>query len=238
MKKKLFIGTVLPTIAALGVIGSGFSLWIFSDSNSATAEGSLSTNVENVVTIGNLTNNYTKGTNAMTLVFDQSKNVVDSEGTATATLNTRGESVHFDNDATINAAEKVTYTWNADNKHGDESYQIDYEEGKTEVTFTTTITVPSDIASYVTLSYTDSLGQTMSTSDEGLTYTYTILASQISDFSTAKATGIVVFNWENMSVSYKNGKEPTNLTDYKTMKSKVEAAGSITTAYSAVVSIK
>ena len=37
MRKKFLIGTIIPALAAVAVIGSGFSMWYFGDANSVKA---------------------------------------------------------------------------------------------------------------------------------------------------------------------------------------------------------
>lgn len=68
--KKIFAGVVLPTLAAVAVIGSGFSVWFFGEN-----QDSVSTNanvaVENLIRIGNLKMDVTN----MKLNLDQTKAV-------------------------------------------------------------------------------------------------------------------------------------------------------------------
>lgn len=68
--KKIFAGVVLPTLAAVAVIGSGFSVWFFGE-NQDKVSTDASIEVENMVRIGNLT---TSSENAV-LHLDQTEEV-------------------------------------------------------------------------------------------------------------------------------------------------------------------
>ena len=52
--KKIFAGVVLPTLAAVAVIGSGFSVWFFGE-NQDKVSTDASIAVENMIRIGELT---------------------------------------------------------------------------------------------------------------------------------------------------------------------------------------
>lgn len=68
--KKIFAGIVLPTLAAVAVIGSGFSVWFFGENqDKVSSNGSIA--VENLVRIGDLTTSATSAE----LHLDQTKAV-------------------------------------------------------------------------------------------------------------------------------------------------------------------
>ncbi len=68
--KKIFAGIVLPTLAAVAVIGSGFSVWFFGENqDKVSSNGSIA--VENLVRIGDLTTSVTSAE----LHLDQTKAV-------------------------------------------------------------------------------------------------------------------------------------------------------------------
>lgn len=69
MKKKLFIGTLIPLLTCIATIGSGFSLWIFSDSNEASTDGSINTSVTGVVESANVIG-YNSGYNGATTTLN------------------------------------------------------------------------------------------------------------------------------------------------------------------------
>lgn len=70
--KKIFAGVVLPTLAAVAVIGSGFSVWFFGE-NQDKVSTDASIAVENMIRIGNLTMNASN----LKLRLDQTKGVRD-----------------------------------------------------------------------------------------------------------------------------------------------------------------
>ena len=226
MKKKLFIGTILPSIAALAVIGSGFSLWIFEKDNTVSKSGTIGINVTNVAKIGTLevTNTNT------TLVLDQETKInSDSD-----VINLNAKGVHFEtgNDS---ALQKVTYL-----KDSSQEYYVDYVNGVTDITFTTAIKIPSALASYVTLAGTGSINgkdvtfTSDTTSNTGYTtYTFVIKASEMTSFDASSA--VEVFNWNNVTPSYAN--EPKNLSDYDTMYTALKNITTFDVTYTAVISI-
>ncbi len=206
MKKKLFIGTIVPSIAALGVIGSGFALWIFDDSNTATGTGSVNLTVEKAVSVGSI-----EVTGSTLLKLDQS----------VTELNSKGLGAHFVIGNNETAHQKATYTFSSD-----DDYVIGYEEGNTDITFTTTITVPTALNEYVTLS-----AENLSKSSN--VYTYTFKASEVENFD---VNSQVMFDFADVKVAYAEGKEPSSLTAYKEFKDAVKDC-TISVNYSAVVSI-
>lgn len=58
--KKIFAGIVLPTLAAVAVIGSGFSIWFFGE-NQDKVSTTASIEVQNLLRIGNLTADSSEG---------------------------------------------------------------------------------------------------------------------------------------------------------------------------------
>ena len=71
--KKIFAGIALPTLAAVAVIGSGFSVWFFGE-NQDSVSTNASIKVENLMRIGDLT---TSSSTAV-LHLDQTKGVRDT----------------------------------------------------------------------------------------------------------------------------------------------------------------
>ena len=70
--KKIFAGVVLPTLAAVAVIGSGFSVWFFGE-NQTKVSSDASVQVDMLMRIGELT----MKTEASTLHLDQTQSVRD-----------------------------------------------------------------------------------------------------------------------------------------------------------------
>ena len=211
MKKKLFIGTVLPTVAALGVIGSGFSLWIFSDSNSVKNDGSIGVAVTNVLT---LTNTTIEVTNKESCVLNFDQTALDSAN-ETRPANPNGKGL------TWSDAQTATF------KSGtNESYEVDWAEN-VKLTFTTTIKVPTAMANYISLTSTQDFGtlgaedSTNSATNGYTTYTYTFNSTdKATELGTSSWTSgnlnVSMFDFNKISASYKT--EPTSLTEYKDMR--------------------
>ena len=100
MKRKFLIGSVIPLVFALGVVGSGFSLWLFNEDSSITSDNNkVSIITENVVTAGNIlvygdtygastADAYSKCTY---LNFDQKKCDLNPNGTGLTFQNTSGD---------------------------------------------------------------------------------------------------------------------------------------------------
>ena len=213
MKKKLFIGTVLPTVAALGVIGSGFSLWIFSDSNHVETTGSVGIDVTKVLSIKDSTITVANGD--AKLVFDQTEN------TSVDPKNPNGEGLHFDKMQT------ATYA----SKEGLDSYVVDWADN-VKLTFTTTIFLPTNIAKHINLENNGLSGDfgtkttvssytpegTTSDLGAGSTYTYTIDSTSITDSSswTSGNVSYQMFDFSKVTPSYVN--EPDTLAEYKQMR--------------------
>ena len=228
MKKKLFIGTVLPTVAALGVIGSGFSLWIFSDSNSVETTGSVGIDVTKVAKIGTLT-----------VTGDDTVLNFDQLNTVTNPSNPKGTGLTFSSAA--GDLQKVTYT-----KDTTQEYYVDYEAGVTDITFTTTITVPANLAKYIDLSYNvqnlaDNVTVTFGSELESgskTEYKLEVKASQMKSFDSTNGTDI--FDWDNMTATYVDANYPKLLTSYKQMRTDLgidDEALKISAKYEAVISI-
>ena len=199
MKKKLFIGTVLPTIAALGVIGSGFSLWIFSDSNSVTKPGSVGVTVTNVLDLKDNTVITVTNENGA-LELDQTK----------STTNPQGKGANW---STVQSATfKSNAAMGAD-------YEVVWGE-KVKITFTTTITVPQAVASHIELSsavYTTGWSSTTDASDNTVyTYTFDTTSLNTSSWTATSIPETTIFDFANVTVSYVS--EPTALSDYQTMR--------------------
>ena len=199
MKKKLFIGTVLPTVAALGVIGSGFSLWIFSDSNSVETTGSVGVTVTNVLDLKDNTEITITNENGV-LELDQTNSTANPQGKG-ANWSTV-QSATFKSKAAMGADYEVVWGENV------------------KITFTTTITVPQAVASHIELSstvYTTAWSSTTDASNNTVyTYTFDTTSLNTTSWTATSIPETTIFDFANVEVSYKN--EPATLDNYKTMR--------------------
>lgn len=218
MKKKLFIGTVLPTVAALGVIGSGFSLWIFSDTNHVEKSGSIGVTVENVLNIAKSTITI-ENESTSKLNFDQT---ALTTGNDNRPANPNGTGLTWTNPQ---AATLTSGTLES-------NYEVDWADN-VKLTFTTTIKVPTAVANYVEFAFTKGTGTTWDcgtfSSEDTLTnsgfstYTYTIDTDTLSTTDwTSGNLDVKFFDFDKVTASYKTSKEPESLTAYQAMRTAVK----------------
>ena len=217
MKKKLFIGTILPSIAALAVIGSGFSLWIFNDSSSVEATGSVGINVTKVLDIKNSTidvlhNADTDTLNPCKLQFDQTSNALNG-------INPNGTGLTWLNAQTAKF-KLVDPT--------DKDYATAFDDS-VKYTFTTTITVSSTLNSYVSFAFNTAATSTTAVTsgtwegkaadgDSGnYVYTYTFDSTSLTNKSESDLkAGVCFFDFSSVTASYQADMEPTSLGEDKT----------------------
>ncbi len=138
MKKKLFVGTIIPVLACFATIGSGFSLWIFNDTNSVKEEGVIKINTTKVVGIGDIT-----VTNSETskIILDQ-KNKVNESGD-TYQLNPDAKGCYIEN------PQDVSYKFDPDKYKAYGDFVIGFDSNETELIFTTIIKIPAAIYKYI-----------------------------------------------------------------------------------------
>ena len=218
MKKKLLIGTILPSIAALAVIGSGFSLWIFNDSSSVETTGSVGINVTKVLDI---TNSYFQfgNENGAYLSFDQTTEGANG-------INPKGNGLKWR--AGTTGQEGYQYCFLILQDPTDPNSATAYDDS-VNYTFTTTITLSEVLASYVKLSFDTEKDRTVhkwangtwtdgkTNTDKSVTYTFsfdtkTIFASEDSeDIESTLKGGFWIFSFDFIIPTYQDGMEPTTL---------------------------
>lgn len=212
MKKKLLIGTILPSIAALAVIGSGFSLWIFNDSNSVETTGSVGINVTKVLDIKNSYFQFANPTGAY-LSFDQT-----TQGASG--INPKGEGLKWRAGKTGQEGWQACFFILKDPTDTDSSTAYD---DSVNYTFTTTITLSEVLASYVKLSFNTNSDNISNTWDDGewkdavnddksVTYTYTFDSKNTLGGATKDNLSFQQMFWfANVVPTYQDGMEPTTL---------------------------
>ena len=213
MKKKLLIGTILPSIAALAVIGSGFSLWIFNDSSSVETTGSVGINVTKVLDI---TNSYFQfgNENGAYLSFDQTTEGANG-------INPKGEGLKWRAGTTGQEGHQSCFFILQDPT--DTNSATAYDDS-VNYTFTTTITLSEVLASYVKLSFITNRDNTSNTWDDGewkdavinndksVTYTYTFDSKNTLGGATKDELSFQeVFWFANVTPTYQDNMEPTTL---------------------------
>lgn len=167
MKRKLFIGTIIPLLAAFAVIGSGFSLWIFDDSYKVEESSKVAiTTIDaltagNILVYGNSKTNLNKGTY---INFDQSR--YDSDGNLESSgLSFKNQTGNYRTGAYYlwthieNLVNTINNTKSNFEKTGEiklKSYnETPYENigVDTDIIFTTTLKLPKELGQYLVLSY-------------------------------------------------------------------------------------
>ncbi len=225
MKNKLLIGTILPSVASIGLIGSGFSLWVFNESNEAKlTNNNIKIEFTQVVRCGDIT------------IDGETQLVLDQKQDA---LSTGCYFESEENDALI-----AKYSYDFSNTS---SSDTGYIEDDTDIKFTTTIQISDALASYITFDHTlgkdtvykDTSLNTWDISEDGTTYTFTSLASNHKAFDDTNISSLVsttVFDWDNVSVEYTEN-YPESLDEYEIMISLLNNT-SISVTYSAETYIK
>ncbi len=200
--KKIFAGIVLPTLAALAVIGSGFSVYFFGENqDKVSSTGSIK--VENLVRIGNLTTSVTKAD----LHLDQTKAVREKILSSSSLVNSETDKNHdtasnydgtngygkdavangiylTDNNTTTASSFEIKYNKNTGTQY------VDYLNGACKLQIVTTFTFSNGAENYVGMDTTKGTG---TSNDKGTwatgttagvyTYTWTISAEANKDYS-------------------------------------------------------
>lgn len=181
--KKIFAGIVLPTLAALAVIGSGFSVYFFGE-NQDKISSNGTVKVENLVRIGDLTTSFSSAD----LHLDQTKAVrsailaSDKYVSANTNGNVDGKSnydstaygAHAEakglyltsNDTTAASTFDIKYTANTAEQF------VDYVEGAAKLQIVTTFTFSDGVENYVGMKYDTTDTKWAHTDGTGV-YTYT-----------------------------------------------------------------
>ncbi len=213
MKKKLLIKTFIPLLACFATIGSGFSLWIFSDTNSVSEEGVIKINTTKVVGIGDIT-----VTNKETskIILDQ-KNILNDS--STYELNPESKGCYIEN------PQDVSYKFDSSKYEAYGDFVIGFDSNETDLIFTTIIKIPAEIYKYigfycaavpleiainngvtgttlekdndgnVTFTYVDSFAQTNKTEDDlKAGFSFLTWKEHIKDESSAHLTMSVQYN--------------------------------------------
>ena len=198
MKKKFLIGSLLPVLAGMAVVGSGFSLWFFNNTTATEAQNNLNKDVTQLVEIGTITvaDNFT-------VVFDQKTRTNDL---ANAGLAANGIYVDFGS----NTNKVAKYNRATDGE--------DIIADSTKVVFTTKIELTNGLDELVKVAYKTSDSETKDFTYNGTSHSF----SYVLEFDSTIANDAMVFDWEKVVLTYVN--EPKNKTEYEEFKTKVTAA--------------
>lgn len=194
--KKRFISAAVTMLLALSIIGSGFSIWYFNNNTITNADQQVGTNVTQLVEVGSIA-----AADEFTINFDQTAEGRANNG-SNLSLNDGCNGITLDFGSNTN--KKAVYTSSADG--------VDTVEGVVGFTFTTTIKVSAELASYIDINCN---GWTKTGEAGSEEYT----------FSKANEKE---FNWEDVTITYKT--EPATKEAYLTFKNIANAAN-ITVSY-------
>ncbi len=183
--KKIFAGIVLPTLAALAVIGSGFSVYFFGE-NQDKISSNGTVKVENLVRIGDLTTSVSSAD----LHLDQTKAVrsailgSDKYVNAATNGNVDGKSNYDSAAYGAKAVAKGLYLTSNDtgsttaskfeikyNKNSADQF-VDYIDGAAKLQIVTTFTFSDGVENYVGMKY-DTSDKNWAHKDGTGVYTYT-----------------------------------------------------------------
>lgn len=200
MKKKFLLGTIIPALAAVAVIGSGFSMWYFGDANSVSAPQTANKNVEQLVRVGKIA-----AADNFTVNFDQTQlKHAQQIGSATTDVEATGITLKF----AKNANTKAIYTEASNVTFDDNLAGLDHtDDGKVYYVFTTKVTIENGLGAYVNMDVKTGSKFEVDhvegeTTEKTTVYTFTSKNNS-------------VFDWSNVELTYADGKEPSTLAEFK-----------------------
>lgn len=206
MRKKFLIGTIIPALAAVAVIGSGFSMWYFGDANSVKANQNANKEVAQLVRAGKIA-----VAGSFTVRFDQTK-----EGHAkqigshayvdTACAEATGITLKFDEPAN----KKAIYTEASNTTFDDKLAGIDHFEDKVYYVFTTKVTIENGLGVYVNMNMKTGSKFTVD-HPEGVSTTNAKVYTFTSEHNVSE------FDWSNVELTYAAGQEPSTLAEFKAL---------------------
>lgn len=221
MKKKVLLGTILPVLATVAVIGSGYSIFYLGD-QTATANNNLGGDITQVVGVGTITK-----ASDFSIVFDQTEatrsSLISSNSKVSALgSDTTALGVHFYWANYSSATKVVTYTSpsdpTVDNLTSYDVYDTDNKTGSVHYEFIVEFNLGETICAYVNMESGDT-GFLKETSTS--TGVYTFKYTSDSTTSTSKE-----FDLTKVALSYVDTKEPKTVEEYSTLKTAINNAKS------------
>ena len=184
MKKKIF-ATVLPILAGITLVGTGFSVWYFT-SNNTTAELSVDVDMAGYVSVGSLT-----PTPSATKLYLDSTTTGDNDHNGINLMSSdsdyvTGNDINLKFTATTENENSGTISGNA--------------------TVTLTLTVDNDVDNYIAFGLD---GKTFDPNSGDSTTTYTYTTDSI-----AVNSATVIIDMPAFTFDYEEGKEPTDVNSY------------------------
>lgn len=236
MRKKFLLGTIIPALAAVAVIGSGFSMWYFGDANNAKANQDANKEVTQLVRVGKIA-----VADSFTVRFDQTKEGhVNQIGSHTYNdadcVEATGITLKFAENANTKAIYTEAEKLKVSTKQEDADYVnypgIDHTtDGKVYYEFTTKVTITNDLAAYVNISTTDA--------NFTITETAGVKGATITTYTFTSKNNVSEFDWSKVVLTYAKDQEPDSLEKFKTFHDIVLNENTkISVEYSVTVSAK
>ena len=207
--KKLF--TLVPALAVLTLVGSGFSAWVFNETKTETFNfnGSL-----NVVTASNLSLNTPPEAPKFNVIFDQG-------GFKNANDVTKG--------ITVTGIDTYTFTLEATDLSLDSNKQIDWISNVINVSYSLAVTDGSDyVESSLMVKTNQAISFNLSNTDSVEDY----YSYRITNTSNDGGTGSVTFEitvdlsyTDGTVLYYKQGKKPTDVSSWNALNDNVKRIG-------------
>lgn len=204
MRTRRFLTTSAAVLLMLAIIGSGFSYWVFANNSTNSDTVYMQKDVTQLVAVGNIA-----VADTFKVVFDQTADGRRDYG-SNVDLGSHDSHNGITLDFSTGTNKKATYTTPAAGKD-----QID---GKIQYKFTVKMTITQSLAEYLKVEYT--------ASSDGWTLTDTTAAAGSGTSEhvyTFTAINKNEFDWSNVTISYKDNKEPANVGAYKAFKGIVES---------------
>ena len=204
--KKIFAGIVLPTLAALAVIGSGFSVYFFGE-NQDKISSNGTVKVENLVRIGELTTSVTSAdlhldqTKAVRSAILTGNNYVSGEtngnvdgksnyNSSAYGANAEAKGLYLTSNDTTATTFDIKYTANTADQF------VDYLDGAAKLQIVTTFTFSGGVENYVGMKYNTDDSKWAHDANSGV-YTYTWATENTANKGYSK------------SIAYKDGEGST-----------------------------
>lgn len=206
MRKKFLISTIIPALAAVAVIGSGFSMWYFGDANSVKANQNANKEVAQLVRVGKIA-----VADSFTVRFDQTK-----EGHAkqigshtyddTACAEATGITLKFAEHANT----KAIYTEASDPTFDENLKGIDHtDDGKVFYKFITKVTIENGLGAYVNM-------KAKTGSKFKVDNPKGVSTTNATVYTFTSENNVSEFDWSNVELTYAAGQEPSTFELFKT----------------------
>lgn len=207
MRKKFLIGTIIPALAAVAVIGSGFSMWYFGDANSVKANQNANKKVAQLVRAGKIA-----VADSFTVKFDQTKEGHAKQiGSHTYDNDTCVEATGITLEFAKNANTKAIYTEASNTTFDDKLAGIDHtDDGKVYYVFTTKVTIENGLGVYVNMNMKTGSKFTVD-HQEGVSTTNAKVYTFTSEHNVSE------FDWSKVELTYAAGQEPSTLAEFKAL---------------------